>query len=53
MTSSLQYSMNKWTNEQMNAINASNDSIYLNHYFIDYSLNIEHCSLIIASEGGL
>ena len=36
----------------MNAFNVCNHSIHLNNCCIDYSLFIDHCSLIIASEGG-
>lgn len=47
--------MNKWTNEQMNATNALNDSIHLNHCYIDHSLTIEHLShwFIVPTEGGV
>ena len=41
-------------NGRMNTANALNDSIHLNHYSIDHSLNIEHLSHgFIASEEGL
>ncbi len=54
MTAPFQCTMDKWTNGRMNAVNAFNDSMHLEHCCIDYSLNIDHLShLFIASEGGV
>ena len=51
MTTSSQCTMDEWTNGRMNAANAFNNSVHLNHCYIDHSLNIEHCSLFINSGG--